>query len=274
MLPITKELPKEMLPLFSSDGDQIALKPLLQILFEQLYGEGFREFCFVVGRGKRSIEDHFTPDFEYIEYLRRKDKTSTASSLERFYDKIDKSYVVWINQPKPKGFGHAVLLSEVFVGDDDFLVHAGDTQIISSQTSHIDKLKDCHKKYKADATLSIRRLSNPKGHGIVIPEKIQGTISVVKDAIEKPKNPPSNFGIMPLYIFNNEIFRTLKRTGEGYGKEIQLTDGIRGLIRTGRKVMSVELDARDFRLDVGDPDYYFEAINLSYNNAKSFLKRS
>ena len=68
LLSVTKEMPKEMLPLFcmGSNGD-LLLKPVLQLIFEQLYEVGFREFCFIVGRGKRSIEDHFTSDYNYVE---------------------------------------------------------------------------------------------------------------------------------------------------------------------------------------------------------------
>lgn len=271
MLPTTKEMPKEMLPLFSEDVGQVCLKPLLQIVFEQLFDSGFNEFCFVVGRGKRSIEDHFTPDYSYIDYLRKKNKETSARVLEKFYSRIEKSYIVWINQPQPKGFGHAVLVSETFVGDDDFLVHAGDTEIISSDENQITRLMDIHRKYDADATVLTKKLDNPKGHGIIVPEKISRGIYVIKDAIEKPEKPPTNFGIMPLYVFNHEIFHSLKKTAAGYGSEIQLTDGIRGLIKDDRKVISVELAKDDLRLDVGDPDYYFEALRMSYSRAMSSL---
>lgn len=273
MLPITKEMPKEMLPLFSADSGQVCLKPLLQIVFEQLFDSGFTEFCFVVGRGKRSIEDHFTPDYSYIDYLRKNNKQPVADVLENFYNRIERSYIVWINQPNPKGFGHAVMVSETFVGNNDFLVHAGDTQIISSgNKEQIGRLTDVHSKYGADATILTRRLENPAGHGIIIPEEIDHRVYLVKDAVEKPRNPPTNFGIMPLYVFNHDLFRSLKSTTAGYGGEIQLTDGIRGLISSGKKVISVEMDPADLRLDVGSPDYYFEALNISYNRAMSSIK--
>ncbi|MEM4335043.1 MAG: sugar phosphate nucleotidyltransferase, partial [Candidatus Caldarchaeum sp.] len=75
LLPTTKELPKEMLPIYiEGSNGQPVLKPLLQALYEQLYLYGFREFCFVVGRGKRAIEDHFTPDWDFVEKLERKGK--------------------------------------------------------------------------------------------------------------------------------------------------------------------------------------------------------
>ncbi|MEM2507237.1 MAG: hypothetical protein QXF61_09375, partial [Nitrososphaeria archaeon] len=118
-------MPKEMLPLFSSgrNGD-LLLKPVLQFIFEQLYDLGFREFCFVVGRGKRSIEDHFTPDYNYMELLKGKNKVNLVKNLEEFYQKVEKSIIFWVNQPEPRGFGHAVLMAEPFIGQEPFLVHA------------------------------------------------------------------------------------------------------------------------------------------------------
>jgi len=93
------------LPLFcvDSNGD-LLLNPVLQLIFEQLYEVGFREFCFIVGRGKRSIEDHFTPDYSYVELLRRRGKEGLAVELEEFYRKVESSVIAWINQPEPRGF--------------------------------------------------------------------------------------------------------------------------------------------------------------------------
>ena len=81
----------------------------------------------MVGRGKRSVEDHFTPNHSYVELLRKKGKTELADRLENFYSKVDSSTVFWVNQPEPRGFGDAVLKAEPFVGEEPFLVQAGDT---------------------------------------------------------------------------------------------------------------------------------------------------
>jgi UTP--glucose-1-phosphate uridylyltransferase len=90
LLPATKEQPKEMLPLFArASGGQACLKPLLQLVFEQLYDVGFREFYFIIGREKRAIEDHFTPDFSYVGMLERRKKNELAGELKNFYQKIE-----------------------------------------------------------------------------------------------------------------------------------------------------------------------------------------
>ena len=134
LLSATKELPKEMLPIFSKNGGEISIKPILQIIFEQLDDLGVNEFCFIVGRGKRAIEDHFTPDLPFLEDMSKKGRRSQAKDLTDFYNKITKSQIVWINQPKPMGFGDAVLKSQVFTGDDDFT--------ISTQQGLIDTLNE------------------------------------------------------------------------------------------------------------------------------------
>ncbi|MFQ5761469.1 MAG: sugar phosphate nucleotidyltransferase, partial [Candidatus Bathyarchaeia archaeon] len=88
LFPATLEQPKEMLPVFSRGRDgNIYVKPLLQVVFEQLYDEGLREFCFVTGRAKRAIEDHFTPNSALMDVLRNKGKDGRAEEVERFYEK-------------------------------------------------------------------------------------------------------------------------------------------------------------------------------------------
>jgi len=84
LLPATKETPKEMLPLFSRSRRGAVLKPPLQIIYEQLYEAGMREFCIITGRTNRAIEDHFTPDENYINFLLKKNKSEQAEELENF----------------------------------------------------------------------------------------------------------------------------------------------------------------------------------------------
>ena len=122
LFPATKEQPKEMLPIFCrlTNGD-VGVKPLLQLVFEQLYDVGFREFCFVVGRGKRSIEDHFTPDYDCLAMLKKHRRMSQSYDLENFYQKLKTSAIVWVNQPEAKGFGDSVLMAQPFVQNEKSL---------------------------------------------------------------------------------------------------------------------------------------------------------
>ena len=127
LLPFTKEMPKEMMPIFSNTGKKKIVLPLLQYVYEQLYSMNFRDYCFVVGREKRSIEDHFAPHETYLREL----EGDYKKTMKQFYKKLDKSHLVWINQNKPLGFGDAVKRSEKYVGKEDFIVHAGDVTILS-----------------------------------------------------------------------------------------------------------------------------------------------
>lgn len=265
LLPMSKELPKEMLPIFMRGRNGVVLKPLLQALFEQLYGFGFRDFCFIVGRGKRAIEDHFTPDWGYVSKLKMKGKFEIAEELEGFYNMIENSRIAFINQPEPKGFGHAVFMAKFFVEDSPFMVCAGDTYIISRNNDFLKRMFDASLEKDVYAVLLLQEVSNPKQYGIAVIERMNDHLYKVSKVVEKPEIPPSNLAIMPFYIFlNSEIFDVLEKLNSGVGGEIQLTDGIQGLIDRDRKVIAILLKEDDIRLDIGTPETYWEAVQLSY----------
>jgi len=265
LLSVTKEQPKEMLPIFArASNGGLGLKPLLQMVFEQLYDAGFREFCFIVGRGKRAIEDHFTQDYEYVEMLRLKGKIDLASDLEGFYRRLEDSSIIWINQPHPKGFGDAVLRAEPFIGDEEFMVHAGDTYIISPGNGHIERLLKTYGELRADAVFVVQEVEDPRQYGVVKGREVEDEVIEVEMVVEKPEEPISRVAIMPIYVFHPVIFKALERTPPGKGGEVQLTDGIQKLISWGLKVYAVKLRRGDVRLDIGNPESYWEALKTSY----------
>lgn len=267
LLPATKELPKEMLPIFVPGKNGPVLKPLLQAIFEQLYDLGVREFCVVVGRGKRAIEDHFTPNWDFVERLRSSGKDSLVEELERFYRMIEDSSVVWVNQPSPLGFGDAVRRARSFV-DEDFFVCAGDTYIASRNGRHLRRLAELHRRTGADATLLLKQVEDPRRFGVaVVEDSGEGGILAVKSVVEKPAQPPSRTVILPFYVFTPEVFRALERIGPGYGGEVQLTDAIQLMLTEGRKVRATALDGDEVWLDVGTPEGYRDAVLLSYRYA-------
>jgi UTP--glucose-1-phosphate uridylyltransferase len=274
LLTVTKEQPKEMLPLFmKNENRDICVKPLLQIIFEQLYNSGFRDFCFIIGRGKRVIEDHFTIDLTFVEQLNNKGKHDLSSPLQQFYKKLEDSLLMWINQPEPKGFGHAVLMAKPYVKDETFLVHAGDTYIFSANNNTpIKRLIASHNKNRSDATLLLKEIENPKQYGVAEIKETNGVIKV-KRVTEKPKRPQTNLAIMPIYVFNNTIITALEKTPSGLGGEIQLTDAIQQLISEGLKVQAVKLRKNEMRLDVGNPETYWHAITTSYKHSHQANKR-
>jgi len=272
LFPATKEQPKEMLPVFHklSNGD-VVVKPLLQMVFEQLYDVGFKEFCFVVGRGKRSIEDHFTPDPSSVLMLKNRGMDYYASDLDDFYLKLKTSTIFWVNQPEPKGFGDAVFLSRPFIQDEPFLVYAGDTYIISDKTSHLSFMMKVHERLRAEATFLVQEIEDSKQYGIIEGDEVERGIYKVKRAVEKPEKPQRNLAIVAIYAFHPVIFKALEKTTPGKGGEIQLTDAIQKLVEWGMNVYAVKLDQKTVRMDIGSPETYWEALFLSY---RFFSKKS
>jgi len=269
LLSATKELPKEMLPIFSKNGNEISIKPILQIIFEQLDEVGVHEFCFIVGRGKRAIEDHFTPDLPFLEDMSKKGRHAQTKDLTEFYNKIIKSQMVWINQPRPMGFGDAVMKSHVFTGDDDFIVHAGDTTIISSGHRYLKNLVKTHEKLNSACTILTQTVKDPRQYGVIIGNPEGNGILKVTQVIEKPSKPKSNLAILPVYIFQPSIFTALKKTKPGLGGELQLTDGIQTLIDMGHDVYSLSLPKQDLHLDIGNPNSYWNTLQTSHKIASS-----
>jgi UTP--glucose-1-phosphate uridylyltransferase len=254
LFPATKEQPKEMLPIFSKtpNGDMM-VKPVVQLVFEQLHDAGLREFCFIVGRGKRGIEDHFTQDAKCIRTLEGMGKNGLASELEGFYDKLDTSTILWVNQPEAKGFGNAVLMAQPFIQNECCLV-----------------LLEGFERFNADAAFLVLEIENPKQYGIVEGEEVEPGIIRVKSVVEKPETPKTKLAIMAMYVFQPTIFKALEATEPGKNGEIQLTDAIQKLIDWGLKVYAVKLDNRYEHLDIGSPERYWQALELSY---QQFCKR-
>jgi len=240
LLPVTKELPKEMLPVFvkGSDGS-LLLKPMMQQIFEELYDVGFREFCFIVGRGKRAIEDHFTQDYNFISSFKTKNNM-LVYDLEKFYEKLGDSIIVFTNQPRPKGFGDAVLRAESFVGDEPFLVHAGDDLILSKDNVYLKRLIQIFSEFDSDGVLLVEEVDDPRKYGVVVGEEIDDRLYRVNRIVEKPETPPSNLAVVAIYIFSPKIFDSLKKIGVDERGELQLTNAIQRLVSKGCNILCFE----------------------------------
>ena len=266
LLPTTKEQPKELLPVFSKTkyGTRL-VKPILQLIFEQLFDCGIREFYFIGGRKKRMIEDHFSVDYTFIDKLKSEDKTSYAKELSNFYDKLSNSHISWINQPAPKGFGHAVLLAKSFIGSEPFLVHAGDTLILSRTRLYIHDLMKIHDRLHSLATFLVCPIEDPRRYGVITGRNNSEGVTFVESIIEKPSRPESNLAIMPIYVFDRSIFGALENTSPGLNDEIQLTDGIGKLLElNNNRVIAVKMNRTDVFVDVGDPETYWHALEVTY----------
>ncbi len=268
LLSATKEQPKEMLPVFTRGKDgELCLKPIVQLVFEQLFEAGFREFCFIVGRGKRAIEDHFTPDLSFVSMLNSKGLDGPAGDLESFYEMVDHSTLVWVNQPEPRGFGDAVLKARSFVGGENFMVHAGDSHFISRNADHLRRIVRMTEESRADALFLSRHVDDPRRFGIVEGDADSQGLVRVKRVVEKPRTSSSKLAIMPVYVFSSNIFKALEATRVGLAGELQLTDGIQKMVDWNLNVYTTRVASSEIWLDIGSPDLYWEAQSLSYKEA-------
>jgi len=256
LLPITKEIPKEMMPLFFKDKKgEVIVKPLIQTIYEKFFDFGLREYCIIVGRQKRTIEDHFTSNQDLLKNFKKGVKY--RNDLEKFYAMLNQSKIFWINQLSAKGFGDAVKYAESFVGNDDFLVTAGDT-LLPTGDKIVKKLLNSKLKGKNDAILLLKEVSDPRRFGVAVVKKKKNNFQVV-NVEEKPKKPKSNLSIVAVYRFKPSIFKALDKVKNG-GKELQLTSGIQKLIDWGGNVSAIILDEKDQVIDIGTAESYLETI--------------
>ncbi len=264
-LPETKEQAKEMLPIFARNSDGgICVKPLLQIIFEQLYGFGIKNVCFIVGRGKRAIEDHFTPDDNLLRLLENNNKTELSNELRKFYFMLENVDIIWKNQLRPRGFGDAVHKAKSFVQSDNFLLFAGDDFIVSKNNDFLKRLVATHDKFGAAATIVVERVPDPERFGVVIGKEVGDGIYKVDKIIEKPKEPDSNLCVVGVYVFTPMIFKALEQIDYDKNGQKELTDAIQLLIDWGLSVYAEELKPGETRLEIGTPEIYKLTLDKSY----------
>lgn len=221
-LPATKEIAKEMLPLVD--------RPIIAYGVEEALSAGCREMVMITGRTKKSIEDYFDRSFELEEMLKAKNKTSLYDEVISLSELAD---FIYLRQPRPLGLGHAVLCGEPVCGREYFGVILPDDVMIANP-SVLAQLISVHEKL-GGSVIALEKVppEETARYGVVkAAEKYPG-IFAVEDMVEKPapSYAPSNLAIMGRYILSPAIFPILARQGAGSGGEIQLTDGIRELLK-------------------------------------------
>jgi len=267
LLTYTKVNPKTMLPVYvrSKENPYPILRPLIENIFENLYDVGFRKFCIIVGgKTKFSIIHHMTPDIGYVNLLKKRrvpEDIRFIKALNRLYEKIRNSKIQWISQVSPMGFGHALLSASKFVGNDTFLLHAGDAYFPSYRFLR-EFIKTHENIEDISATILLQCKKSVKGYGIAKIRK-QNSMDLVLKVEEKPKKPFSNLAIIPVYIFKPNIFEALKTTSRGHNRELQVTDAISTLLEWNQKVIGFNYGIRKW-FDIGTPENYFNALKYSF----------
>ena len=224
-LPATKAQPKEMLPLVD--------KPIIQYVVEEAVASGIEKIIIVTGRGKTAIENHFDVAYELEHLLERRSKLDLLREVRSISDMISVSYV---RQKEPLGLGHAILMARDLVGDEPFAVFLGD-DVIHAGVPVMRQMIDVYMKHRSPV-IAVERVSRERtaDYGIIAGRPAGDRLYQVTDLVEKPapEEAPSDLAIIGRYILTPDIFGQLEKTAAGRGGEIQLTDGLRSLLRRHR----------------------------------------
>jgi UTP--glucose-1-phosphate uridylyltransferase len=225
-LPVTKAQPKEMLPLVD--------KPIIQYGVEEALASGCDQIIVVTGRGKAAIEDHFDVSYELEKMLEERGKTDLLATVRQISDMI---HIAYVRQKEAMGLGHAVLMARELVGDEPFAVILAD-DIIDSDVPCLKQMIDVYNETGC-SVLAAQVIEGPaiSAYGVLdakpVPGKWNGRLFEVQHLVEKPKpkDAPSNLAIIGRYILTPAIFEALASTELGSGGELQLTDGLRQLLK-------------------------------------------
>ena len=264
MLPATKTVPKEMLPILD--------KPAIQYIIEEAVASGIEDILIVTNRAKAAMDDYFDYVPELEESLRR---TGKSHELDVVRHTADIANIFYVRQKETKGLGHAVWRAKKFVGDEPFAVLLGD-DVMMAEKPVTKQLIDAAEKYGAAAVgtqkVSIEAIS--KYSSLMVTE-LEDRVYKVTDMNEKPTPAQafSEFAILGRYILTPGIFDLLENTPPGYGDEIQLTDGLRQLCKVS-PMIAVDFEGR--RYDTGNMTGFLEAtidFALEDNSVGAWLKQ-
>jgi len=259
-LPATKAMPKEMLPIVN--------KPLVQYGVEEAVEAGMRDICFVTGRGKRAIEDHFDVSFELETQIAGSGKEAALEGIRSLMEQASFSYT---RQNEMKGLGHAILVSRRLVGDEPFGVVLADDLCLNPEGAGVlAQMARLHAQFRCSIVAVMEVPQAEIGaYGVIAGEAISDDLIRVTDMVEKPDpaQAPSNLAVIGRYLLTPDIFRLIENTEPGKNGEIQLTDALRAQAQEGC-VMAYKFKGR--RFDCGSVPGFMEATNHCY---ETFFKR-
>lgn len=221
-LPATKATPKEMLPIVD--------KPLIQYAVEEAIEAGFKDLIFITGKSKRAITDHFDSTLERFSNVDEK-KAKLMDEMNQIVPK-DVS-CIYIRQGEPLGLGHAILQAKPVVGDEPFAVSLAD-DLIDAQPGVLAQLVQQYDEQQK-SVIAVQNVdkSESKKYGMIDSNNFDSDLVKLSNIIEKPdpEFAPSNLGVVGRYVFSNTLMSFLEKTSFGAGNEIQLTDGIKLMLK-------------------------------------------
>jgi UTP--glucose-1-phosphate uridylyltransferase len=247
-LPATKAQPKEMLPVVD--------KPLIQYAVEEAYAAGVREMIFVTGRHKRPIEDHFDMTFELEVALEQAGKADLLRVVRSV--KPDDMECIYVRQPQALGLGHAVLCAQRLIGNEPFAVLLADDLMVGG-TPVLAQMVEQYKEWRV-SMIAVQEVpaQHTQRYGIVAGSEVNERLLNIERMVEKPKpeDAPSRMGVAGRYILTPGVFHEITHQQRGVGGEIQLTDGIAGLLRR-EKVFAYRYEGK--RYDCGSKEGFLQA---------------
>lgn len=254
LLPSTKSQPKEMLP--------IGRRPVVQYVVDELSQNGIHRLLFITGNGKTSIENHFDVNSELISFLRETGKEEQLQELD--FERRDIEYF-YTRQRRQLGLGHAVLCAQPLVVDQPFVVALGDSIIgMHAKSDVVQRMVEQFETQSADVVVAFEEVPRAEvvRYGIAKPRNSVGPVFELEDLVEKPAidQAPSNLAVAARYVFSPAIFDALRMTKPGKGGEIQLTDAISSILRSGGKGIGIQLASGEQRYDIGNFESYFKAF--------------
>jgi UTP--glucose-1-phosphate uridylyltransferase len=255
MLPATKAVPKELLPVVD--------RPALQYVVEEAARAGLGDVLMVTGRGKAAIEDYFDVHPELERVLEKK---GDADRLAMVQAATVTARVHFVRQGEPRGLGHAVLQAASFVGDEPFAVLLGD-DLIDARDHLLEHMLAVQRRHGGSvvALLDVGPADIDKYGAVVVeptddPAMEGDEVVRVRGLVEKPHadDAPSTLAVIGRYVLAPEVFDALRATPPGHGDEIQLTDALTILVERGEPVHGVVFSGR--RHDTGDKRDYLKAV--------------
>lgn len=239
-LPATKNIPKEMLPIYN--------KPVIQYVVEEAQRAHIKDVIFVTNRDKNVIEDHFDHNLQLEDLLERSGKLDKLEEVRRVAEMIN---ILSVRQKRQLGLGHAVLCARELVGDEPFAVMVGD-DLMFSGVPGIGQLIEVAMAEKMPV-IGVMEVPWEKvsRYGIIDGEEVAPGVYRVRDMVEKPKreDAPSRMAIVGRYVLTPDIFDYLEKVKPGHGGEIQLTDALQAMAKD-RGMMAVRMAG--MRFDAGD----------------------
>ncbi len=223
-LPATKAQPKEMLPVVD--------KPIIQYVVEDAVRSGITDVILVTGPAKRAVEDHFSPNYELISWLKKQGKDEMVEEVKKIADLAN---FIFIRQKGPYGNGTPVLCAKNLIGNEPFAVMWGDEFIYSPQKPHLKQLMEVFEKY-GDPVLTGYKVDDQGTikYGILEGKQVEKSIYQITNLIEKPGpvKAPSHIASLGGFILTPDIFKALETTKLGKGGELWLVDAIFKLLKT------------------------------------------